>query len=338
MLAGDRGIGQAHVVVGAPADRDPLLVERHVHRRAVREKEHELAHGAYPFFFASQRCAQPLAGRNSGGTRTRTTEMLSRPPFWLARSTRSAAATARSARFFIDDRVDDFAVHHVRQPVGAQQVDVVRFDPVFGDVGRHDRLDAEGARHQVLVERIARLLGREHATVDLFLQQRVVAGQLIEFLAAQPIAARVADVPDRHAVTAEYGGDDRRAHPGAFGPRLRGFVDSLVRGGDLLLEQERAVGQAALDVDLGQFAAGAQLRHHPVGHDVDRDAARDFARVVAAHAVGEHRDTRLAVDEHGILVVRAHHPGVRQAGDIESHGFTHGLGLGDRAVASTLEV
>ena len=79
-------------------------------------------------------------------------------------------------------------------------------DAVFDDVGRDDRLDAERARDEVLVERVLRLLRRQLAAVDLLLQQRVIVRQLLELLAAQPVAARVADVADAHAVAAEHGG------------------------------------------------------------------------------------------------------------------------------------
>ncbi len=111
--------------------------------------------------------------------------------------------------------------------------------------------------------------------------------------------------------------------PAHFGTRLRGFVDALVRGRDLLLQEQRGVREAALDVDLGELTAGAQLRHHAVGHHVDRDAARDLARVVAAHAVGEHRDAGFAVHEDGVLVVRADHARMGQACDVEWHGLGH---------------
>ena len=115
-----------------------------------------------------------------------------------------------------------------------------------------------------LLSEYARLLGRELAAVDLLLQQRMVVRQLLELLAAQPVAARVADVADRHAVAVEHRRDDRRAHAGALGTRLRGFVDALVRRGDLLLQQQRGVREAALHVDLGELAAGRQLRQQAV--------------------------------------------------------------------------
>ena len=60
----------------------------------------------------------------------------------------------------VDDAVHDVGVHHVGEPVRAQQVDVVGFDAILGDVGGDDRLDAERARHEVLVERKPRLVRR----------------------------------------------------------------------------------------------------------------------------------------------------------------------------------
>jgi hypothetical protein len=103
MLAANGGIRQAHVVVGAPPDRDSLAREPDVERRAVGEIENELAPRGpdLDFFFARKRCAHPGEGRYSGGTRTSTTEMLSRPPFWFAMSIKSAAARARSVRFSV---------------------------------------------------------------------------------------------------------------------------------------------------------------------------------------------------------------------------------------------
>ena len=78
----------------------------------------------------------------------------------------------------------------------------------------------------------------------------------------------------------------------------------------------------------------AQLGQHAVADDVDRDAARDLARVVAAHAVGEHGDARVAVDEDRVLVVRAHHPRMGQAGATSSADvFGHRAGVGSGRAA-----
>ena len=156
----------------------------------------------------------------------------------------------------------------------------------------------------------------------------MVVRQLLELVAAHPIAARVADVADAHPVAAEDDADERRPHAGAFGPGLRHLVDALVRRGDLLLEEERRVGEAGRDVHLGQLAVGPELRDHAAADDVDGDPAGDLAGVVPAHAVGEHRDAGVGVDEHRILVMGADHARVRQDGGVERDAFGHGL---DRA-------
>jgi hypothetical protein len=179
------------------------------------------------------------------------------------------------------------------------------------------------ARDQILVQRISCLLGSQDAAVDLLLQQRVVVRQLLELLPAQPIAARIADVANRHPVAAKHGGHDRRAHAGALRTRLRRLVDALVGGGDLLLQQQCTVREAALDIDLGQLSAGFQFRHHAVGHEVDGDAARHFAGAVSAHAVRQHRDAGVGIREDRVLVVRANHARMGQARDVEGRGIVH---------------
>jgi hypothetical protein len=119
---------------------------------------------------------------------------------------------------------------------------------------------------------------------------------------------------DRYAAAVEYRGDDRRAHPRAFGTRLRRLVDALVRGGDLLLQQQRGVREPRVNVDLRKIAAGHELGHQAFLDHADGDAARDFAGVVATHAVGEHGEAR-AVDEYRVFVVGANHSRMGQVRD-----------------------
>ena len=47
-------------------------------------------------------------------------------------------------------------------------------------------------------------------------------------------------------------------------------------------------------------------------HGLDGDAARDFAGVVAAHAVGQHEQADVGVDADRVLVVLAHAADVGQ--------------------------
>ena len=255
--------------------------------------------------------------------------MLSRPPFWLADVDELLGRLGQVVALLDDDRVHDGRLDHVGQAVGIEQIDVVGLGPVLDDVGRDDRLDAQRARDEVLVQRESRLLRRQLAAVDLLLQQRMIARQLLELLAAQPVAAGVADVADADPIAAEHEADERRAHPGALGTRLRRLVDALVRHGDLLLEEQRGMREAARDVDLRQLAVGLELRQHAAADDVDRDAAGDLAGVVAAHAVGEHRDAGRGIDENGILVVGADHPLVGQHGAIECTDVRASDGFGD---------
>ena len=196
--ADDGGERQADVVIGAASDRDrdPGRAGCRASRRPADGERASPWAQLTLRFFARKRSAHLLFGRNSAGTRARITEMLSRPPFWLASSISSARGHFERCALLVDDAVHDLGVDHVGQAVRAQQVDVVGLDAIFGDVGRHDRLDAERPRHQVLVERKSRLLGGEQAAVDLLLQQRVIARQLLEATAAQPIAARIADMAD----------------------------------------------------------------------------------------------------------------------------------------------
>ena len=50
-----------------------------------------------------------------------------------------------------------------------------------------------------------------------------------------------------------------------------------------------------------------------LGNDVDCHAARDLARLVSAHAVGEHGESELRVRDDAVLVFSAHAAGMRQA-------------------------
>src|ERR1700753_1857356 len=48
-------------------------------------------------------------------------------------------------------------------------------------------------------------------------------------------------------------------------------------------------------------------------------AARHFARVVAAHAVGQHRDAPGFVERHGVFVVAACSAGISNAEELKDH-------------------
>ena len=125
------------------------------------------------------------------------------------------------------------------------------------------------------------------------LDQRVVAGQLLEPAAAQAVGAAVADVADRHLFA--LGVDDRRgqrrAHPGPRGIGAGELVDLAVGGEDRLAQDP--LGRPVGEVDVEGL--GGRLRGHLAG-------------LRAAHAVGDDEDRR--ADEEGVLVGAALAAGV----------------------------
>ena len=74
-----------------------------------------------------------------------------------------------------------------------------------------------------------------------------------------------------------------------------------------------------MDVDLRQVPTRNELGKQALGDQLDGDAARDFPGVVAAHAVGKHREPGI-VDEHRVLVMRTHHPRVGPVGNFKRGG------------------
>ncbi len=114
---------------------------------------------------------------------------------------------------------------------------------------------------------------RERARVDEFLHDGVIPGDLGELVALEPVHPAVADVEDREVRRAvlqhERGTGDRRAHP-ELG-LAREFDDvvgcSIQCSFDALGRHERAAGH--------------------VGEVLDDRRAREVARAVSAHAVGD---------------------------------------------------
>ena len=90
--------------------------------------------------------------------------------------------------------------------------------------------------------------------------------------------------------------------PSHCGCDLRRLIDDLVRAEDRVAQHDRLAHVAGAGLDVGAFLGLAGLRHE-IDDRLYGDAARDLARVVAAHAVREHpqADFRLRADR--VLVV-----------------------------------
>src|SRR6478672_3188669 len=209
-----------------------------------------------------------------------------------------------------------FILDHIREPVGTE-------DEYLALVGRDllnlyidAGLDAKGARHIVLVCGPLRLLGRVEPAVDEFLQQRVVHRHLLELVAALTVQARVPDVRDRDLVVEEQRRDYGRAHALALRLGARGLVDDLVGAADGIAQDDVAAGQSRFAVRDRQV-----LALHVFAHEVDDglhgNAAGDLARIIAAHAVGQHQKADVRIDGDGVLVVLADLTGIGQTNEAQ---------------------
>src|SRR6185312_2924666 len=116
-----------------------------------------------------------------------------------------------------DEREPDLLVlDHVREAVGAEEVEVPGLRLVDVDLRLDGGIDPERARDQVLVLRKLRLLRRDEPGVELLLEERMVARHLLHRLAAQAVHPRVPDVGRDQEIVVEEAHHERGAHARAF--------------------------------------------------------------------------------------------------------------------------
>jgi len=156
--------------------------------------------------------------------------------------------------------------------------------------------------------------GVDQGRVDLLLQQGVVAGELRERIGAQAVAARIAHMPDQGARALENTHDQGGAHAGVLRVGVGGVEDG-------------AVGVVGADfhgaLEFAHIGFVAAIGHPAAEFGLDEGGghgAGDFARVVAAHAIGEHGNVVLGFQRHSVLVVVPHAAGVAQAKILIDHG------------------
>ena len=221
--------------------------------------------------------------------------MLSSPPRSFAALISAWVAASRRPRFSDQDPLDRAGVDHRRQAVRAEQEDVavagLDGERVDVDVG----LGPERARDHRALRVDRRLLGRELTAPHELGDERVVVGQLLELPVAQPVGARVADVPDRDLpVGLEHRDRHRRAHPRRRRVGGGALVDAQVRGLDQR-DDALLAGRARIEVGLGDRGR--------------RELGGDLAGLRAAHPVGD-REHRRRGDE-VVLVVPPLAPDIR---------------------------
>jgi hypothetical protein len=213
---------------------------------------------------------------------------------------------------------DALVVHHVGQAVGTQQQQVVMHEAVIARLQRHLGLHAQGAGDQVAVGRARRLCWGDQARVELLLQQRMVARQALQLSATQAVNPRVAHVAHHQVAAGHHQHHQRGAHAAV----LRVAV-GRVEDGAVGLVHRAAHGLSQLPRG-GGGVAGQPLHHRRTdqgrGH-----AGGDFAGVVAAHAVGQHRHLGPGVQRDRILVVGSRPTHVQGAGEFQGHDGAAGI-------------
>ena len=192
----------------------------------------------------------------------------------------------------------------------------------------HQRVDldslvhADRARDRVLLRELLDLLARELAALHELVEDRVILGHLLYAPGALEIDAAVADVRDEPLLPEDEQRRERRAHA-ALGLVLRGFfvdlracaLHGVLAQGDDVLGRDLVRARCAVDVVVEELFLALDL----VVHGAHGDRARDLARGVPAHAVGDDEERELLVDEKVVLVVLAHLPDVGRR--IEAHSF-----------------
>ena len=113
----------------------------------------------------------------------------------------------------------------------------------------------------------------ELTQVDHVLYERVVVGDLSELAVAQQVRARVSDVREREAGATPQQRRQRGSHAVELGVGVHHLAQLVVRLSDRLFEDAEQIGRRVVVVEGGQRC--------------NRHGARDIARGVPAHAVGD---------------------------------------------------
>ena len=128
-----------------------------------------------------------------------------------------------------------------REAVGAEEQRVAPAELDVREVDLHGVGGAERLEDDVVVLEGLGLFFGELAGLDELVDERLVARDLHELLAAQDVAARVADLREEEVVVDERRGGDRRAHAAARAIELRLLEDAQARRLDGAHEAPREI-------------------------------------------------------------------------------------------------
>ncbi len=151
----------------------------------------------------------------------------------------------------------------------------------------------------------------------------MVAGDLLDALAADPVAARVPDVREVGLVAVDERRDERRAHALQARVLHLRLVDPPVRELDAADEPVLHVGERAVHL-VGPGRVLVLRARVELGERVGRHLAGDLARGVAAHAIGDDEQLLVFNEAEIVLIVGALHPDVGLGGVADLHVVSDG--------------
>ncbi len=187
-------------------------------------------------------------------------------------------------------------------------------------VSTPDSPSRQRARHDVTPRMLPRRRFRHRPRPDLFLDPRVIVRDLAERAVAHRVDAAVADVGHAGRRAARQHRRRGRRHPAQIRGVRHGVRDLPVR------QTERGLQAIAFQADRrlegerpGAVLVGARGFGNEGLDGLDGDARRDFARDMAAHAVGHHEQADVGTGAVTVFVTAAAKAGVRADGPGELH-------------------
>ena len=201
-------------------------------------------------------------------------------------------------------------------------------DELFSDIRLNFRIDTDGAHEDVAEFADTGLALGDLSAANLFGNEGMVPGKLLEMIAAKTVSAAIADVGHGQAFPGEARGDNGGSHAVLTKMTVRGVINDPIgephgtgetvggwsdAGKFFTDEFERGIGD-------GVAAMG--------GDAVDGETARNFAGGEAAHAIGENEQIHLRGGEEAVFVILTDATGVGSRSKLEREGgLQRGRGL-----------
>jgi len=213
-------------------------------------------------------------------------------------------------------------VQFAGETVGGKKKDIAGTERLLSNVYGYRQLSADCAGDDVADGRELRLLTRDEASLDLFLDDGVIRRELLETAVAEQVAAAVADMRDPcgvcSTVIVNEHGHEGCAHAVERAVFLCALKNGEVGSADSLLEAGLRVIRGGNSWTGRPIAAGLDRRHGTVSNAVQErlksQIAGEFTGRGSAHAVADDKNAVFGGSGAGVLVFAA------DAAGMGSHG------------------